>query len=189
MILQILYSCLPSRYPVRPTQPQLIAPQHYRNSEFRDASVYVRRPDESEVYYENLAQYLSTDQTDLSPRTVRRMLKFSSREEFYAYLSKQMSASNAEQLVRESEEVNHIENNTQQRSSSPNIFYNVQNGRTTTESTFYKEQQNNRYTFSNKIYRSKSIIVKFKFRYVNNEYISSTSNYSRKCSASTIRFE
>ena len=38
-------------YPVQPTQPKLIAPQHYRNIELRDASVYVYTQDQNEIYY------------------------------------------------------------------------------------------------------------------------------------------
>ena len=101
---------------------------------------------------ENLAQYLSTEQTELSSRTVRRMLKFSSRDEYLTYLSKKMSVVHAKQLVQESEELsfNHsnisdddevdsIEN--QQRPRSSGAYYNVQNG------TIDEEQ---RYSFSSK---------------------------------------
>jgi hypothetical protein len=95
---------LPSRYPVRPTRPQLIAPHHYRDISLRDAPVYVHRKGEGEVYYENLAQYLSGEHHDLTPRTVRRMLKFPNGDEFREYLSNKMPAADAEQLVRESEE-------------------------------------------------------------------------------------
>jgi len=95
---------LPSRYPVRPTQPQLIAPHHYRDISLRDAPVYVHRRGEGDVYFENLAQYLSDEHPDVSPRTVRRMLKFSNRDEYLEYLSNKMPAANAEQLVQESEE-------------------------------------------------------------------------------------
>jgi len=165
---------LPSRYPVRPTQPQLIAPQHYRDIALRDASVYVYKQGENEVYYENLAQYLSTKQTDLSSYTVRRMLKFTSRDEYFAYLNKQMSANNAEQLVQESEEpiseilsdftnirirtsdreLNRIEDNNQQRSRSPTGSYNVQDGIMRTKSNPYEEENYN--SSSKIIYRSSS---------------------------------
>ncbi|CAF2900976.1 unnamed protein product [Rotaria sp. Silwood2] len=95
---------LPSRYPVRPTKPQLIAPHHYRDITLREAPVYVHKKGEGEVYYENLAQYLSAEHPDFSPRTVRRMLNFSNRDEYLEYLSNKMPAAEAEQLVRESEE-------------------------------------------------------------------------------------
>jgi hypothetical protein len=95
---------LPSRYPVRPTRPQLIAPHHYRDISLREAPVYVHKKGEGEVYFENLAQYLSAEQPDVSPRTVRRMLKFSNRDEYLEYLSNKMPAAEAEQLVRDSEE-------------------------------------------------------------------------------------
>ncbi|CAM4904828.1 unnamed protein product [Rotaria socialis] len=95
---------LPSRYPVRPTQPQLIAPHHYRDITLRGAPVYVHKKGEGEVYFENLAQYLSTEHRDISPRTVRRMLNFSKPDEYLEYLSNKMPAAEAEQLVRESEE-------------------------------------------------------------------------------------
>ncbi|CAF1354230.1 unnamed protein product [Rotaria magnacalcarata] len=95
---------LPSRYPVRPTQPQLIAPHHYRDITLRGAPVYVHKKGEGEVYFENLAQYLSTEHSDISPRTVRRMLNFSNPDEYLEYLSNKMPAAEAEQLVRESEE-------------------------------------------------------------------------------------
>ncbi|CAF1174538.1 unnamed protein product [Rotaria sordida] len=95
---------LPSRYPVRPTQPQLIAPHHYRDITLREAPVYVHQKGDGEVYYENLAQYLSAEHPNISPRTVRRMLKFSNRDEYLEYLSNKMPAADAEQLVRESEE-------------------------------------------------------------------------------------
>jgi hypothetical protein len=95
---------LPSRYPVRPTRPQLIAPHHYRDISLREAPVYVHKKGEGEVYFENLAQYLSAEQSDVSPRTVRRMLKFSNRDEYLEYLSNKMPAAEAEQLVRDSEE-------------------------------------------------------------------------------------
>jgi hypothetical protein len=95
---------LPSRYPVRPTRPQLIAPHHYRDISLREAPVYVHKKGEGEVYFENLAQYLSAEQTNVSPRTVRRMLKFSNRDEYLEYLSNKMPAAEAEQLVRDSEE-------------------------------------------------------------------------------------
>ena len=95
---------LPSRYPVRPTRPQLIAPHHYRDISLRDAPVYVHRKGEGEVYHENLAQYLSAEHPDLSPRTIRRMLKFTNRDEYLEYLSTKMPSNDAERLVRESEE-------------------------------------------------------------------------------------
>ena len=95
---------LPSRYPVRPTRPQLIAPHHYRDIALREAPVYVHKRGENEVYYENLAQYLSTEHPGVSPRTVRRMLKFPADDQFLDYLSNKMPAADAEQLVRESEE-------------------------------------------------------------------------------------
>jgi len=95
---------LPSRYPVRPTRPQLIAPHHYRDIALRDAPVYVHKKGEEEVYFENLAQYLSAEHPDVTPRTVRRMLKFSNGDEYLEYLSNKMPAADAERLVRESEE-------------------------------------------------------------------------------------
>jgi hypothetical protein len=152
---------LPSRYPVRPTQPRLIAPEHYRDITLRDASVHIRQEGENEVYYENLAQYLSANQTDLSSRIVRRMLKFSTRDEYFAYLHNQMSANQAEQLVQGSEEltqeiptrftnirvrtpdreINEIEDNHRQSSRSPpGAFYNVKNGRPSKESFVYEHQ-------------------------------------------------
>jgi hypothetical protein len=141
---------LPSRYPVQPTHPYLIAPEHYRDMALRDASVHVCRQGENEVYYENLAQYLSTEQTDLSSRTVRRMLKFSSRDEYFAYLNNQISAIKAQQLVQESEEPSDlIEDDNQQRSKSPVAFYNVQNGTMINKSNIYDEQQE-RHNFSSK---------------------------------------
>ena len=95
---------LPSRYPVRPTRPQLIAPHHYRDIALRGAPVYVHKKKGGEVYYENLAQYLSTEHPDLSSGTVRRMLNFGDPDEYLAYLSNKMPAADAERLVRESEE-------------------------------------------------------------------------------------
>ncbi|CAF0824791.1 unnamed protein product [Rotaria sp. Silwood1] len=95
---------LPSRYPVRPTRPQLIAPHHYRDITLREAPVYVHKKGDGEVYYENLAQYLSAEHPDVSSRTVRRMLKFSNNDEYLEYLSNKMPRAEAEQLVRESEE-------------------------------------------------------------------------------------
>ena len=56
---------LPSRYPVRPTRPQLIAPHHYRDITLREAPVYVHKKGEEEVYFENLAQYLSAEHPDV----------------------------------------------------------------------------------------------------------------------------
>ena len=43
---------LPSRFPVQPTKPQLIAPHHYRDIALREAPVYVHRRGEGEVYFE-----------------------------------------------------------------------------------------------------------------------------------------
>ena len=136
---------LPSRYPVRPTQPRLIIPEHYRDMTIRDAMVHVRRRGKNEIRYENLAQYLSTNQTELSSRIVRRMLKFTSRDEYFAYLHNQMSATIAQQLVDESEEqpmndrsrgfVNirvhtpDMDDDYRDRARSPGAFYNVKNGR------------------------------------------------------------
>jgi len=168
---------LPSRYPVQPTQPRLIAPQHYRDQALREASVYVYRQNENEVHYENLAQYLSTKQTDLSSYTVRRMLKFLSHDEYFTYLNKQMSAIHAQQLVQESEElpdqsllnstnmrirtsdreINLIENNNnQQRSRSASAFYNVQNGKMINDSNIDEEQQQQYKVSSKFIDRSSS---------------------------------
>ena len=139
---------LPSRYPVRPTQPRLIAPEHYRDITIRDAIVHVRRQGRAEVRYENLAQYLSTNQTDLSSRTIRRMLKFTTRDEYFAYLHNQMAANLAQQLVDESEESSNersrgltsirvhtpdMEDDYRDRSRPSGAFYNVQNGRTSYE--------------------------------------------------------
>lgn len=95
---------LPPRYPVRPTRPQLIAPHHYRDISLRDAPVYIHKKGEGEVHFQNLAQYLSTDHPDISPSTVRRMLKFPNSDQFREYLSNEMPAAKAQQLVRESEE-------------------------------------------------------------------------------------
>jgi hypothetical protein len=166
---------LPSRYPVRPTQPRLIAPEHYRDITLRDASVHVRQEGENEVYYENLAQYLSTNQTDISSRIVRRMLKFTTRDEYFAYLHNQMSAINAEQLVQESEEsfneiptrftnirvqtpdreINDMEDN--HRRSPLGAFYNVSNGRTSNESFLYEEQEQYNHDFIERSASSSSL--------------------------------
>ncbi|CAF1361648.1 unnamed protein product [Adineta steineri] len=95
---------LPSRYPVRPTRPQLIAPHHYRDIALRDAPVYVHKKGEGEVFFENLAQYLSAEHPDVSPRTVRRMLKYDKGDEYLEYLSNKMPAADAARLLQESEE-------------------------------------------------------------------------------------
>jgi hypothetical protein len=134
------------------TPPQLITPQSYRNASLRDASVYVRRNGE-EVLYENLAQYLMTKQMNLSPRIVRQMLEFSSGEDFFAYLNQQMSATNAELLVQESEAKPRSASRRarltdRDRSRSPDNYYNVQDGATRSESNLYAEQQEERYNFS-----------------------------------------
>ncbi|CAF1247307.1 unnamed protein product [Adineta ricciae] len=95
---------LPSRYPVRPTRPQLIAPHHYRDITLREAPVCVHKKGEGDVYFENLAQYLSSEHPDVSPRTVRRMLKLDKRDEYLEYLSNKMPADVAQRLLDESEE-------------------------------------------------------------------------------------
>ncbi|CAF0843731.1 unnamed protein product, partial [Didymodactylos carnosus] len=95
---------LPSRYPVLPTNPQLIAPRHYRDIALRDAPVYVHKKNEGQVMYENLAQYLSTDHPDVSPRTVRRMLKFNNSAEYEEYLAHKMTSDEAKELAKTSEQ-------------------------------------------------------------------------------------
>lgn len=98
---------LPSRYPVRPTRPQLIAPHHYRDIALREAPVYVRKNGE-DVYFENLAQYLAAEHPKHLPSSqVRRMLKLDNRDEYSAYLRESMPATEAEKLVRESENQGH----------------------------------------------------------------------------------
>ena len=87
------------------TQSKLINPRYYQNIALRQTPVYVHRLNNHDLYYDNLAQYLSTEQTYLSSCTIRRMLKFSSRDEYFTYLSQYMSSSQAEQLVRDSEEL------------------------------------------------------------------------------------
>ncbi|CAF4603311.1 unnamed protein product [Rotaria sp. Silwood1] len=126
----------PSQNTIRSTQPQLISPNHYQNIALREAPVYLYKQGDHKIYYENLAQYLSIEQSYLSSRTVRRMLKFSSRDEYFAYLCKKMSTIHAEQLVQESEiSSNKDENiylmkyNNEQRSRSQGTLYNIQNGR------------------------------------------------------------
>ncbi|CAF0980893.1 unnamed protein product [Rotaria sp. Silwood1] len=126
----------PSQNTIRSTQPQLISPNHYQNIALREAPVYLYKQGDHKIYYENLAQYLSIEQSYLSSRTVRRMLKFSSRDEYFAYLCKKMSTIHAEQLVQESEiSSNKDENiylmkyNNEQRSRSQDTLYNIQNGR------------------------------------------------------------
>lgn len=123
---------LPSQYPVQPTQPQLIAPDHYRDSGLRDASVYLRQPGaEREIHYENLAQYLATDQTILSSWTVRRLLKFTVREEYFVYLTSQMPAEMAEQLVQASESgSSKMDAGDGSENGSIEQSYRVQNDRT-----------------------------------------------------------
>jgi hypothetical protein len=124
---------------------QLISPDNYQDIELREAPVYIREKNQDEIFYENLAQYLSSEYPAISSRTVRHMLKFSSRNEYLAYLSKKMSSIDAKQFVEESED------NYRQRSVSPGISYNVQNGKTIIESNNNEEQQQQRgsvYNFS-----------------------------------------
>jgi len=137
-------------------QPQLINPQQYQDIALREASVYIRRQGEEEIYYENLAQYLSTKQSYLSSRTVRRMLAFSSRDEYFAYLIKKMSVVKAEQLVQQSEDSSssrYISRKSQlsneERPKSPTSYYNVQNGTTISQSNLY-DQEDIRYNFPSK---------------------------------------
>jgi hypothetical protein len=83
------------------------------------------------------------------------MLKFSSGDEYFAYLNQKMSANHAKQLVQDSEEpLNETstrftnirirtpdqDDNDHQRSKSPNAFYNVQNAAMISESNTYEEQ-------------------------------------------------
>jgi hypothetical protein len=88
------------------------------------------------------------------------MLKFSTRDEYFAYLHNQMSANLADQLVQESEELppeittrftnirirtpdrelNEIDDTHRERSRSPGAFYRVNNGRTSNESYAYEHQ-------------------------------------------------
>ena len=120
---------IPSRYPIQPTQPQLIAPDHYRDQALRDASVSVRQPDGEKVFYENLAQFLATEQTLLSSWTVRRMLRFSSNNDYFNYLVKAMSPDLAEHLVRTSQS-SAVNRSAENLSSTPAGAYNVQNAQT-----------------------------------------------------------
>ena len=120
---------IPSRYPIQPTQPQLIAPDHYRDQALRDASVFVHRPDGEKSFFENLAQFLATDQTLLSSWTVRRMLRFSSNNEYFNYLVKAMSPDLAEHHVRTSQS-SAVNRSAENLSSTPAGAYNVQNAQT-----------------------------------------------------------
>ncbi|CAF1073360.1 unnamed protein product, partial [Didymodactylos carnosus] len=95
---------LPSRYPVLPTNPQLIAPHHYRDIALREAPVYVHTKNEGQVMYENLAQYLSIEHPDVSPKTVRRMLKFNNRTEYEEWLGHKMAPDEAKKLANASEQ-------------------------------------------------------------------------------------
>ncbi|CAF1041328.1 unnamed protein product [Adineta ricciae] len=146
---------------IQQTQPQLITPQSFRDATLRDAPVFVRQQGR-EIHYENLAHYLATEQVELASHTVRHMLKFSSDDEYFAYLNKKMSSSYANKLVRESEEKprrssssSHLidrqtrasnENLIRDRSKSPNNSYNVQNGTTRRERSRYPERDQ-RYAF------------------------------------------
>lgn len=160
---------LPSRYPVRPTQPRLILPEHYRDLTIRDAIVHVRRQGRAEVRYENLAQYLSTNQTDLSSQTIRRMLKFTSRDEYFAYLHTQMSVNLAQQLVDESEDAStersraltsirvhtpDMNDDYRDRSKPSGAFYNVQNGRTSYEEHLQRSVSSSSFTSDKMIART-----------------------------------
>ncbi|UJR21513.1 hypothetical protein I4U23_024599 [Adineta vaga] len=151
---------------VQQTQPQLITPQSFRDATLRDAPVFIRQHGE-EICYENLAQYLTTKQVELTSHTVRQMLKFSSRNEYFNYLCQKMARTHAERLVQESEEKtrrssssSHLvdrrtqvsnENLVRDRSRSPGNYYNVQNGLTRREFYEYNEQeQKKRSNFSTK---------------------------------------
>ncbi|CAF4749832.1 unnamed protein product, partial [Rotaria socialis] len=119
--------------------------QNYQNIALRQAPVYVYKQGDNKIYYENLAKYLSIEQTYLSPRIVRRMLKFTSANEFFAYLNKKMSANYAEQLVQQSEE-----QNNQLRSRSQDNLNNMQNIATKFSSNNYEQRQDYAYNFSSK---------------------------------------
>ncbi|CAF2100268.1 unnamed protein product [Rotaria magnacalcarata] len=125
-----------SEYSGRVTSAQLIFPQNYQNSALRQAPVYVCKQGDNKIYYENLAKYLSIEQAYLSPRIVRRMLKFTSANEFFAYLNKKMSASHAEQLVQQSEE-----QNDQLRSRSQENLNNMQNITTKFSTNNYEQRR------------------------------------------------
>jgi len=115
---------IPSRYPIQPTQPQLIAPDHHRDQALRDASVFIHQANGEKLFFENLAQYLATDQTVLSSWNVRRMLRFNSNTEYFNYLVKAMSPDLAEHLVRTSQ--SSTTNRSAENLSSTAGAYNVQ---------------------------------------------------------------
>lgn len=118
---------LPSRYPIQPTQPQLIAPDHYRDQTLRNASVCVQQIDGEKIFYENLAQYLASDQPLISSWTVRRMLRFSSNNEYFNYLIKAMSPELAEHFVRTSQ-LSAINHSAENLSSTRIGRYNLRTG-------------------------------------------------------------
>ncbi|CAF3645863.1 unnamed protein product [Rotaria sordida] len=137
-----------NQYPIRSIQPQLISPYHYQNITLREAPVYLYKQDNKKIFYENLAHYLSIEQSYLSSRTIRHMLKFTSSDEYFNYLSKKMSTIHAKQLVQESEELLNKQENLNlinKRSISQETFSNIQND---TRINMYEEQQNNHYNFS-----------------------------------------
>ncbi|CAF4986657.1 unnamed protein product, partial [Rotaria socialis] len=55
-----------SEYSGQVTSAQLIFPQNYQNIALRQAPVYVYKQGDNKIYYENLAKYLSIEQTYLS---------------------------------------------------------------------------------------------------------------------------
>ena len=93
----------PVRSLTRPSQPQLITPDHYRDSKLREASVTSYGTGDGEIFYENIPQYLLSDERALSSRAVRRMLEFSSSDEYFVYLTDKIPLNDATQLVGESE--------------------------------------------------------------------------------------
>ncbi|CAF3856783.1 unnamed protein product [Adineta steineri] len=143
---------------VQSTQPKLINPQYHQDIALRQARVYIHKHGEEEISYENLAEYLSKKKFNyLSSRTIRRMLKFSSSDDYFTYLSKKMSTIKAKQFVQESEEYSNESsfrsinsmtklshtpvNLNDDRLNSSGVYYNVRNGTTMYESNLYDEQQ------------------------------------------------
>lgn len=144
---------------------ELISPQTYQNVALRNAPVYVHKSNEKKFYYHNLAHYLSVDQSYLSSRTVRRMLKFTSSDEYFAYLNTSMSKIHAQKLVKESEDTyskygnNYpVEPNYRQRPRSKENRYHVQNLTSNINEDFEQPQPYRRQNFSSKPSNQKPII-------------------------------
>lgn len=92
------------------SQPRLFHPDSYVDSNLRDAEVYVKFVDNREIRYENLAEYLSHNPADLSSTLVRRMLKFTTDDEYFDYLNQHMPTDLAEEFIRDNEQYSSTSN-------------------------------------------------------------------------------